>query len=90
MSLAAGPSPIGVDHGQQDVLGLTQRDHPALAVVPARIRALNSRMVEDLGRKLKIETAFLKVPIALACIPDEAQWPSIRLYIQMPQAALSG
>jgi len=85
IDVASGPSPIGIDDGERNALGPTQCDHPLFPVVPARVRAFQCGAVEDLGRELKVESAFPEVSIALASIPHETHLQSIRLYIHTPQ-----
>lgn len=83
VDFAANLGPIGVHHGQRNILSLAQRDHAALPVVTARIDPLQRTCIEDLRRELEVEPPLAEIPTTLRRIPAEAHSTSIRLYIQL-------
>ena len=89
VDFAAGLGPVGVHHGQRDVLSPAQGNHSTLPVVAARIDALQRGVLENLYRELEVEPSFSEIPSALANIPAEAHSTSIRLYIQLRQIGLA-
>ena len=54
---SAGLGPICEDDGERDALRQSDGDDPLLAVVPAVVRALQRRSLEDEGGELKVESA---------------------------------
>jgi hypothetical protein len=85
-----GLGPVGVHEGQCNSIRHADRDDPTLAVIAARVVALQRRPVEDLRRELEIEASRSQIAVALPSIPPEAHTASIRMYILMRKRLLSG
>ena len=77
----ASLSPVGVDDSEEDPIGQSDGDPTNLAVVLARVDALESGGGENGGGKGEVKLAIGQVPVTFLGIPSEAHLGSIRLYI---------
>ena len=64
VGFAAGPSPIGLHHGEQDALGKAEGYDPMLPVVPARVRSFHCRSVKAQSRAARERARFLSARLA--------------------------